>query len=129
VLSPLEQAFLRPFFPDLDLGQVRLEKGLPRWVIGRPAGFARPYRVHLEPVAWAGPPDQRLPLLAHELAHVRQYAAVGHWRFRLRYLGEYLSGRLRGLGHEAAYRAISFEQEARAIEERVRLALVRSSTT
>ena len=61
-----------------------------------------------------------LALLAHELVHVGQYRDLGTWRFRRAYLGEYLAGRCRGLGHEAAYRDISFERAAREVEERVR---------
>lgn len=52
------------------------------------------------------------PLLAHELAHVRQYRRLGSAAFLGRYVGEYMGRRLRGARHAAAYRAISFEREA-----------------
>jgi Domain of unknown function (DUF4157) len=51
-------------------------------------------------------------LLAHELAHVRQYGRYGMAAFLGRYVGEYLAGRLAGASHREAYRGISFEREA-----------------
>lgn len=56
-------------------------------------------------------------MLAHELAHVAQFAREGSARFLLRYVREYVRGRRRGLSHPAAYGAISFEEEARRAEE------------
>jgi hypothetical protein len=70
-----------------------------------------------------------LALLAHELVHVRQYRELGTWRFRWEYLREYVAGRLRRLGHEAAYRNISFERAAREVEERVRRDFARRGRT
>jgi hypothetical protein len=57
-------------------------------------------------------------LLAHELVHVRQWRELGAARFLTRYLGAYVHGRVRGLGHKAAYHAIPLETEARALAGR-----------
>jgi hypothetical protein len=54
-------------------------------------------------------------LLAHEMVHVRQWREQGVIRFLSGYVGEYLRARGRGLGHWDAYRAISFEAEARTL--------------
>jgi hypothetical protein len=54
-----------------------------------------------------------LILLAHELVHIRQYRKLGWLRFLWAYGVEYFAGRLQGLSHRQAYRAISFEREAR----------------
>lgn len=59
-------------------------------------------------------------LLHHELEHVRQYREQGFLRFLRRYLTDYLRLRLRGWGHDAAYRRIPAEVEA---EWRTRRAL------
>jgi hypothetical protein len=56
-------------------------------------------------------------LLRHELVHVRQMARCGIVRFFCRYAAEYVRNRLRGLSHDAAYQAISFEAEAFTEEE------------
>ena len=56
----------------------------------------------------------RRKLLAHELVHVEQYARLGAVRFLWRYVGEYARNLWRLCSHRRAYRAISFETEARA---------------
>nr|MDP9360325.1 DUF4157 domain-containing protein [Acidobacteriota bacterium] len=55
-------------------------------------------------------------LLRHELVHVRQAGERGLGVFVWKYIAEYLRNRRRGLNHDAAYRAISFEVEAFAAE-------------
>lgn len=55
------------------------------------------------------------PLLVHEMVHVRQWAQAGPLRFLLRYLGDYLRGRLAGRSHREAYAGIRYEVEARTI--------------
>ena len=54
-------------------------------------------------------------LIVHELVHVRQWAQLGTLRFLWKYGGGYLRGRLTGLSHMAAYRAIPLEIEAREV--------------
>lgn len=111
-------AALQAHLAGLDVDRVRVQVGLPWYVFGRPRGYTSPYRICISPDCESA---ADLPvLIAHELTHVRQYAEHGTWRFRWRYLREYLAGRLRGLGHRAAYLAISYEREARAVAERVR---------
>src|SRR4051794_26673223 len=51
-------------------------------------------------------------ILRHELVHVRQAGELGLARFLWRYIAEYLRNRRRGMTHDVAYRAISFEVEA-----------------
>lgn len=52
-------------------------------------------------------------LVLHELVHVRQWKRLGIARFLRIYLTDYLRGRRSGLDHQAAYRNIRFEKEAR----------------
>lgn len=54
-------------------------------------------------------------LLRHEIVHVRQVRRLGWWRFYSHYLWEYFRHRCSGMEGEAAYRKISFEQEAYAL--------------
>jgi hypothetical protein len=56
-------------------------------------------------------------LLRHELVHVRQAGELGVPRFLWRYVAEYVRNRRRGMTHDDAYRAISFEVEAFGAEE------------
>ena len=55
----------------------------------------------------------RRSLLAHELVHVAQYAQWGTARFLWRYVREYGINLWRLRNHQQAYKAISFEVEAR----------------
>jgi hypothetical protein len=63
----------------------------------------------------AADPSALGPLIVHELVHVQQWAELGVVRFLWQYVTGYLRGRLTGLAHEDAYRAIPIETEARAI--------------
>jgi hypothetical protein len=75
---------LRPWFPDLDLGTIRIvERGPVCWyvrnVVRQGAMTVAPYvfygRERLDPED-----PGSLALLAHELNHVRQYKRFGHAR-------------------------------------------------
>lgn len=60
--------------------------------------------------------DRRL--LRHELVHVRQWREHGVAGFLVRYLASYLRWRLRGYGHDGAYRRIPLEVEAEWLSRR-----------
>jgi hypothetical protein len=60
------------------------------------------------------------PLIVHELAHVQQWSRLGMVRFLWNYLSGYVRGRLTGLSHRAAYRAIPLEVEAREVAHQLR---------
>jgi hypothetical protein len=107
---------LSPFFPGFDLGRVRIYEGIPRYVVGDPIGYADRYNIYFAPGAYRVDTIGGLALIAHELAHCRQYQKHGPWRFRARYLSSYFRNRLRGMDHLKAYRNIPFEVEAREVE-------------
>ena len=129
LLSPLLRTKLGAYFPGLDLDAIRLFRGVPRYVRGRPAAYVNRHRIYLAAGFENVTDAEGLALLAHELVHVRQYRELGAWRFRRAYLWEYLAGRLAQLGHEGAYCNISFERAAREVEERVRRDFTRPGTT
>lgn len=58
-------------------------------------------------------------LVVHELVHVRQFEEAGYPLFIFRYLRDYVSGRLSGVGHREAYLNNPAEVEAREITSRV----------
>ena len=98
VLSPV----IRPLSP---LFRLLLPRNVLAITLGRRIWIAREL-----------PPAELETLLRHELVHVRQMERLGIVAFLARYLGEYARNRLRGMGHDAACRAISFEAEAFAVE-------------
>lgn len=116
-LTDRERAALAPFFDARTLARVRVRQGLP-WGFGRHVdGVALGRTVWLRDDRPGTPHGLRL--LAHEVAHVAQWAEAGALRFLARYLADYLRGRWRGLPHDAAYRAIGHEVAARQVEHEV----------
>ena len=77
-------------------------------------GFTMGRRIY---IAAAVKPDQLERFVRHELEHVRQIGRLGIFVFYWRYVVEYIRHRRSGLAHHGAYRAISFETEARAAEK------------
>lgn len=74
-----------------------------------------PFGIFVRPDCLAGDRSVLANTIHHELVHVRQWNELGIVKFLWRYLSDYWKGRRRGLGHNEAYRQISFEQEARRI--------------
>lgn len=87
------------------------ERLMPRWV----AAMTLPRCIYVRASILAGDREVLARLIAHELVHARQWKTLGVLGFLGRYVGEYLRGRWQGMGHRAAYEAISLEAEARAI--------------
>ena len=58
-------------------------------------------------------------LVVHELVHVRQFRQNGYLRFPVRYVYDYLVGRLRGLSGRDAYLQNPAEVEAREVTRRL----------
>jgi hypothetical protein len=101
---------------DLDRVPVRTAPGwMARMWRGQVAGMALPWAIYLRADVLVGDPGRRAALIAHELVHVRQWQELGPIRFLVGYAGDYLRGRLAGLGHHAAYRRIALEAEAEAV--------------
>jgi hypothetical protein len=106
-LSPIEQAH-HVHVPEVDRVRARvvtvpwLTPGVVAMTVGRWILVRRGHG-----------PDRRL--IAHELVHVRQWRETGSIRFLWRYLTAYGQLRTRGLRHWDAYRAIPYEEEARAL--------------
>jgi hypothetical protein len=58
-------------------------------------------------------------LICHEVVHVVQWSDLGRLRFLGRYVSAYVSNRVRGRSHKAAYRRIPFEIEADWVARRL----------
>ncbi len=114
-LSHEETAFAKTYFDDAMLRRVRIDEGAHRT-----AGRLRIAYVFGYVIKVSGPPG--LPLLLHELAHVRQYERWG-WA----YVAKALWAQHRGGGY--AYRPgtpgalLNAEQEAARLEDDVRAEL------
>jgi len=106
--------------PGVDPERLLIREARPwfeRLILRRPAAIALPYVVYVHTRAYNRPRADLTPLVVHELVHVSQWREEGYFRFAVRYLGDYLRGRLRHQSHAEAYRAIGYEIEARALTE------------
>jgi hypothetical protein len=75
--------------------------------------MALPWGIYLSPEALRRGLAGLGPLIVHELTHIEQWRRLGPFGWARSYLGDYLRGRRRGLGHHDAYRAVALEVEAR----------------
>jgi hypothetical protein len=71
--------------------------------------------VFADPEVMRGDRDRLAKLVIHELVHLRQLADTGYLPFTMRYVAEYLKGRLHGKGARQAYLDIAAEIEAREV--------------
>jgi len=81
----------------------------------RADGITLGRRVYIRAALFDRPTGLSRSLVAHEVCHVAQILREGVPRFYARYVTEYARGLARGLGDRAAYLAISYEVEARAV--------------
>jgi len=77
-------------------------------------------RIFMKPSRLFGDPAGIKYLIIHELVHVRQWSEYGVFGFLRRYLGEYIRGRMQGLGHNTAYERNRLEVEASHLADRYR---------
>jgi hypothetical protein len=125
---PLDPALrdLLEAFLGVDLAAVRVHRGWGARLVTRclgASGVAFGRRLFFSPAGSRcldGRGVSAAALAAHEVAHVLQYRRHGFFGMLARYVWEYLRGRRAWLGHDAAYRGIGFEREARELAERVR---------
>ncbi len=115
---------LDPYFENFDLHDILVRMGIPRYVRGdRIVAYTDKNNIFFAPGKYKPTTASGIALIGHEVRHAQQYQELGNFRFRVRYLREYLGGRLSGLSHEEAYKNISFEQAASALEDRIKLDL------
>jgi hypothetical protein len=88
--------------------------GFPWWL--RPFLFRGVAAITLGRRVYVAAEHHTAAVVRHELVHVRQAEELGTLRFLARYVMEYVRNRRRGMAHDDAYRAISFEAEAFAEE-------------
>lgn len=115
----LREGLARSGLPDVIPARDVPLRVAPSWLQGAwqddIAGMTLPRVVYLSPRSFeAVLTGNAAELLAHEAAHVGQWRRLGIPGFVFRYLSDYLRGRMAGLPHTTAYRAISLEREARA---------------
>ncbi len=114
-LTVEEAAFAKTYFPVATLNRVYVDEGA-RWTAGR-LGIAYVFGYVIKVV---GTPP--LPLLMHELVHVRQFERWG-WAYVAKALWAQHFGSGYRYGSRAPASSLNAEQEAAELEDRVRAQL------
>ena len=126
--SPLPRKVIHaldPYFKNYNLHDIRVRDGIPWYVVGDPRAYTSGDDIFFAPGADDTTTASGAALIGHEVLHAQQYQELGAFQFRVRYLGEYLGGRLSGLSHQNAYYNISFESNAYALQRRIERDLIR----
>jgi hypothetical protein len=102
---------------ELSLGEVRGPRSLVAHIAltARADGIALGRHVFVRSALFGPEGSVPIELVAHEVTHVAQYMREGTLRFCLSYVSAYALGRASGLDAHAAYLAIPYEIEARAV--------------
>lgn len=82
-----------------------------KWMPKRIGAFATPWAIY------ARDADPMPALIAHEKVHVKQMQNLGTPIFLVRYVAEFVMNYIRMWSVRDAYRAISFEKEARETKD------------
>jgi hypothetical protein len=118
----IDPADLSRLMPRVDPATVRVRVARPLfrrfWAKGI-AAVTLPTGVFVQPAVMerlraGAEPERTGRLMVHELMHIEQWRRLGAFRHTTQYVGDYLKGRYKRLGHWEAYRAIRLEVEARA---------------
>lgn len=119
MLPDYVKKLLAPYFPELDLEDIRIREGIPRYVLMKAAAYANRNRIYFAPGRFDPDSLEGIAIIAHELTHCAQYKNYGVWKFRALYVSAWLAGLLRHRSLVRAYSRNRFEVAAREMEERV----------
>lgn len=116
---------MRSYFPeDFDFSTIQLKNGIPWWAAGSPDAVTFRNTIYFGEGVYNPNTAGGIALIGHEVLHVQQFRELGTLGFGGRYLGQYIGGRLSGLGHGAAYRNISLERAGFDLQGRIRADLL-----
>ena len=113
------KTLLAPYFPEIDVEDIRIREGIPWYVPMNAAAYTDRNYIYFAPGGYAPDSLEGIAMIAHELAHCAQYKQYGTWRFRVLYAASWLVELWRHWSFDQAYSQNRFEVAARAVEERV----------
>lgn len=90
------------------VGDLLVPPGAAAWTLG--------HYILIRARYWSPASHTSALLLAHELVHAAQWEERGALRFLVGYVGGYVRLRLRGMGHDDAYRSLPEEVEAFSVQ-------------
>ncbi|HVF92145.1 MAG TPA: DUF4157 domain-containing protein [Blastocatellia bacterium] len=110
---------LAPYFPALDLRDIRVREGIPWYVLMGASAYTDRNRIYFAPGAYDPYSAEGIALIGHEITHSAQYEAIGTFKFRVLYLWEWLRGLYAHLSVRGAYARNPFEVAAARMQSRI----------
>ena len=110
---------LAPYFPALNLREIRVREGLPWYVLMDATAYADRNYIYFAPGMYDPYSIEGIAVLGHEITHSAQYKEIGTWKFRALYLWEWLRGFYRHLSVRRAYARNPFEVAATRMQYRI----------
>jgi hypothetical protein len=119
MLPDYVKKLLAPYFPEIDLEDIRIREGIPWYVPMNAAAYTNRNYIYFAAGRYDTDSLEGIAMIAHELAHCAQYKKYGTWRFRVLYAISWLINLRRYWSFHQAYSQNRFEVAARVVEERV----------
>jgi Domain of unknown function (DUF4157) len=113
------KALLAPYFPELDLEDIRIRESIPWYVPMNAAAYTNRNHIYFAPGCYDTDSLAGIAMIAHELTHCAQYKNHGVLRFRVLYISSWLAELWGQRSFDQAYSRNRFEVAARELEERV----------
>ncbi|HYP28903.1 MAG TPA: DUF4157 domain-containing protein [Blastocatellia bacterium] len=110
---------LAPYFPSLNLREIRVREGIPWYVLMDASAYADRNYIYFAPGAYDPYSVEGIAIIGHEITHSAQYKAIGTLKFRVLYLWEWVRGLYTHLSIRRAYARNPFEVAAARMQSRI----------
>ena len=110
---------LAPYFPTMNLREIRVREGIPWYVPMAASAYADRNYIYFAPGAYDPYSVEGIAIIGHEITHSAQYKAIGTMKFRALYLWEWVRGFYRHLSVRRAYARNPFEVAAARMQSRI----------
>lgn len=110
---------LAPYFPGLNLREIRVREGIPWYVPMGASAYANHNDIYFAPGAYDPYSAEGIAIIGHEITHSAQYKEIGTWRFRALYLWQWARQFYKHLSFRDAYSRNPFEVAATAMQSRI----------
>jgi hypothetical protein len=110
---------LAPYFPILNLREIRVREGIPWYVPMEVSAYAARNIIYFAAGMYDPYSAEGIAIIGHEITHSAQYKEIGTWRFRALYLWEWARGFYKHLSIIDAYSRNPFEVAATQMQSRI----------
>lgn len=112
-------SLLNPYFPELDLSDIRIHTGIPWYVAMAADAYTDCHNIYFAPGKYDTETVSGIALIGHEVTHCWQYHRYGKWKFRGAYSERWARKFIEHRSWVDAYFHNPFEVEAREMERQI----------